>query len=140
MKVSLVQEECIGCGVCCQVCPDVYGLDEAAGVSQLDLIIVLLDRGGQLRFLDVGDFLVLFRLGALFLKFVFELPVVQNLADRRRDARRDFDEVEAGLFRENQRLFYRHDADVLAFRTDQADFPDGDFLIDPGAVFRRRSR
>ena len=35
MKVSLVREECIGCGVCCQVCPDVCSLDEEAGVAKV---------------------------------------------------------------------------------------------------------
>jgi ferredoxin len=35
MKVSLNRDECIGCCVCCQVCPDVFGLDEAAGVAKV---------------------------------------------------------------------------------------------------------
>ena len=35
MKVSLDSQKCIGCGVCCQVCPDVFSLDEAAGVAKV---------------------------------------------------------------------------------------------------------
>jgi ferredoxin len=35
MKVSLNPDECIGCSVCCQVCPDVFGLDETAGVAKV---------------------------------------------------------------------------------------------------------
>ena len=35
MKVSLHRDECIGCGVCCQVCPDVFSLDETAGVAKI---------------------------------------------------------------------------------------------------------
>jgi ferredoxin len=35
MKVSLNRDKCIGCSVCCQVCPDVFALDEAAGVAKI---------------------------------------------------------------------------------------------------------
>jgi ferredoxin len=35
MKVSLDRDECIGCSVCCQVCPDVFSLDEATGIAKV---------------------------------------------------------------------------------------------------------
>ncbi|MDR2180903.1 MAG: ferredoxin [Synergistaceae bacterium] len=35
MKVSLDIDECIGCSVCCQICPDVFSLDETAGVAKV---------------------------------------------------------------------------------------------------------
>lgn len=35
MKVSLNEKECIGCGVCCQVCPDIFVLEEALGVAKI---------------------------------------------------------------------------------------------------------
>ena len=35
MKISLDREKCIGCGVCCQVCPDVFSLDEEAGAAKV---------------------------------------------------------------------------------------------------------
>ena len=35
MKVSLNRNDCIGCGVCCQVCPDVFSMDEAGGVAKV---------------------------------------------------------------------------------------------------------
>ena len=35
MKVSLDWEKCIGCGVCTQVCPEVFTLDEKAGVAKV---------------------------------------------------------------------------------------------------------
>jgi ferredoxin len=35
MKISLNRDECIGCGVCCQVCPDVFALDEAGGIAKV---------------------------------------------------------------------------------------------------------
>jgi ferredoxin len=39
MEVSVNFDDCIGCGVCMQVCPGVFGLDEESGKA------VLLDGG-----------------------------------------------------------------------------------------------
>ncbi|MDR1731145.1 MAG: ferredoxin [Synergistaceae bacterium] len=35
MKISIDQQRCIGCGVCSQVCPEIFRLDEAAGLAVL---------------------------------------------------------------------------------------------------------
>jgi ferredoxin len=35
VKVSLDEDKCIGCGVCCQVCPDVFSLNETAGAARI---------------------------------------------------------------------------------------------------------
>jgi len=35
MRIVLDEKECIGCGVCAQICPDVFLLDESAGVSKV---------------------------------------------------------------------------------------------------------
>jgi ferredoxin len=35
MRVSLDRNECIGCGVCVQICPDVFSMDDDAGVSKV---------------------------------------------------------------------------------------------------------
>ena len=35
MKISLDQDKCVGCGVCCQVCPDVFSLDEKVGTAKI---------------------------------------------------------------------------------------------------------
>jgi ferredoxin len=35
MKISLDESKCIGCGVCCQVCPDIFSLNEAAGIARV---------------------------------------------------------------------------------------------------------
>jgi ferredoxin len=35
MTVSVDQEECIGCGVCVQICPAVFELDESAGKAKV---------------------------------------------------------------------------------------------------------
>lgn len=40
MVIGVNFDECIGCGVCMQVCPEVFGLDEESGK------VVLLDFEG----------------------------------------------------------------------------------------------
>jgi len=35
VEVNINFDECIGCGVCMQVCPDVFGLDENSGKAVL---------------------------------------------------------------------------------------------------------
>jgi len=35
MIVKLDRDECIGCGVCEQICPDVFELDEDAGKAKV---------------------------------------------------------------------------------------------------------
>ena len=35
MEISVNFDECIGCGVCMQVCPEVFGLDEESGKTVL---------------------------------------------------------------------------------------------------------
>nr|WP_321499235.1 ferredoxin [uncultured Dethiosulfovibrio sp.] len=35
MRVSIDGERCIGCGVCVQICPDAFTLDEAKGIARV---------------------------------------------------------------------------------------------------------
>lgn len=35
MSLAIAFEECIGCGVCVQICPEVFALDEEAGKAEI---------------------------------------------------------------------------------------------------------
>lgn len=35
MTVKINLDDCIGCGVCMQICPQIFGLDEIAGKATL---------------------------------------------------------------------------------------------------------
>lgn len=35
MLVKINEEECIGCGVCAQICPEVFQLDDEAGKARV---------------------------------------------------------------------------------------------------------
>jgi len=35
VQVRLNRDDCIGCGVCAQICPDVFELDEDAGKAKV---------------------------------------------------------------------------------------------------------
>ena len=34
-RVHIVEDECIGCGSCSDICPEVFELDEAAGIAKV---------------------------------------------------------------------------------------------------------
>jgi len=55
---------------------------------------VLLDVGTELDLLDVDRLLFLARFALFFLRFVFQLAIVEDLADGRIDVAGNFDEVE----------------------------------------------
>jgi hypothetical protein len=74
------------------------------------------------------------------LLFVFELAVVHQLDDGRLGLRRDFDEVEAFLFRDGAAFI---EADLTVFVTIVSDQEDGarkDFFVDARAAFVGRRR
>jgi ferredoxin len=35
MRVKVNEDDCIGCGVCAQICQDVFVLDDDAGISKV---------------------------------------------------------------------------------------------------------
>ena len=80
-------------------------------------------------FLDLDHMLVLS--GFLFLLALFkaELAVIHQLADRRDCLGRDFDQIQALLVSNPQRLRRRHDAQLLASGSNQSDLPVTDLFV-----------
>src|SRR3954464_8922445 len=107
-------------------------LQEADHVALLGLVVVRVDLGSQLLFLDDGLLLILARLACLLSRLVLELAVVHDLADRRFGVRRYFDKVEIGIRGDAEGVFDAHNANLLATWSDQADFRYSNALIDAG--------
>ena len=105
---------------------------EADHVTLLGLVVVLVDLGSQLLFLDDGLLLVLARLARLLSRLVLELAVVHDLADRRFGVRSYFDKVEIGIRGDAECVFDAHDAYLLTAWSDQADFRYANALVDAG--------
>ena len=101
-------------------------------MTLLGLVVVRVDLGSQLLFLDDGLLLVLARLACLLSRLVLELAVVHDLADRRFGVRGYFDEVEIGIRGDAECVFDAHDAYLLTTRSDQADFRYANALVDAG--------
>ena len=73
-------------------------LEEALHGLHLHVVIVIVDAGAKLDFLDLDGLLLLARLGVLLLLKEAEFAVIEDFADRRSRVRRDFDQVETGFF------------------------------------------
>lgn len=107
--------------------------------AHLHIIVMGIRSRTELDFLDFDDVLFLARFGLALLSFIFELAEVHDLADRRFGVRADLDQIKSGLFRHGQGTGRRHDADVFAVRTNQADFRAADPVVDAraGVTLRR---
>src|SRR5437763_12694881 len=103
---------------------------EARHVTLLGLVVVLVDLGAQLLFLDDGQLLVPTRLAGLLRALVLELAEVHELAHRRAGLRRDLDEVEVVLLRQAQRILDPDDADLFAGGSDETDLRHPDSVVD----------
>jgi hypothetical protein len=110
----------------------VAALEEALDVALLGLVVVRVDLEAQPHLLDDGERLVPPGLAGLLGGLVLELPVVHELADRRLGHGSDLDEVELRVLGQTQCFADRHDADLLALGTDQADLGDADTVVDAG--------
>ena len=106
--------------------------EEADDVTLFGLVVVVVDLGSQLLFLDDGLLLVLARLALLVCRLVFELAVVHDFAHRRLGVRGYFDEVEIGIRGDAECIFDAHDAYLFTARSDQANFRYANALVDAG--------
>ena len=66
---------------------------------------------------------------------VLELPVIHDAADRWLRGRRDFHQVQLGLFGHLVSSSETHDPDLFTARSDQSNFGCGDLAVDPGFLF-----
>src|SRR5215210_2658882 len=104
---------------------------EADGVLELEVVVVLVDVGPELDLFDVDDLLLLLRLVGLLLLLVEELAEVHDAADRRLGRRGHLHQVEGLLLSPPQRLLHWHDAGLRAVGVDQAYLTNPDTLVDP---------
>jgi hypothetical protein len=87
----------------------------------------------HLDLLDLDGALLLARLGGLFLRLIFVLTVIQDLAHRRLRIGRDLDEIETGLRRPRERVDNGNYPDIVAGRIDELDVWGVDALVDTRA-------
>jgi len=101
-------------------------------VTFLGLVVVRVDLGTKLLFLDDGLLLVLARLARLLRRLVLELAVVHDLADRRLGVGRYFDKVEIGIRGDAECIFDAHNAYLFTARPNKSDFGYANALVDTG--------
>jgi hypothetical protein len=104
-------------------------LQEPLDVALLCAVVVRVDLGPQLDLFDDRLGLVLARLPGLQGRFVLELPVVHELADRWPGHGRDLDEVEICFLRQPERIVDGNYPDLLAGWADKTHFGDPDALV-----------
>ena len=113
-------------------------VEEAAHRAHLHFVVVVVDAGPELDFLDLDHLLALARLGRLLLLEEAVFPEIEDLADRRRGVGNDFDQIERGFFRELLRVGEIDDAAILAVGVDELNLNCADVAIDPRPAFLRR--
>ena len=105
-------------------------MKEADRLVLLGLVVVLVNRDGELDFLD-GDDLLLLAGGALALFLLVEIAtVILDPADGGHGIGGDFHQVKAALTGDFQSLEWRQDAELFAVFVDYADFARADTVID----------
>src|SRR5207247_9484698 len=104
-------------------------LDELTNVSYLVLDIMRIGAGAHLYFLDFEHRELLRSVRFLFL-LVAELAVIHHPAHRRLCVRRDFQQIHLFRLYLFQRLVQRHDPELFALRTDDANFTGANLMIE----------
>ena len=84
--------------------------------------------------------LVLLGVAGAFFLFELEAADVSNAAHGRVGGGGDLDQVQPGLLGLADRLFERHDADLLALSVEDADLCGADLLVGAWARLYRRAR
>src|SRR5713101_4276679 len=104
---------------------------EPLHLAHLRLQIVLIGPRSQLDFLEMRTLLMLLGGMGFLAQLILVLAEVHDLADRRLRHGRHFDKIVSHLLRFLERINRRHDAKLLALRTDDAYRRYSDLSIDP---------
>ncbi len=115
-------------------------LEEAVHGLHLHVVVVLVDAGAQLDFLDLDGALLLARLRGLLLLEKAEATIIEDLADRRNGVRGDLDEVEAGILGKLQRIEERDHATVGAGIVDELNLANSADIAVRAGTFLGRGR
>src|SRR4030095_1332194 len=105
--------------------------EKAHEVAELDLVVAFVSAGPELHFLDLNLLQLELRFVLLFRFPVLELPEVHDPGHRRLRGGGDLAKIEFGRFGRRQWVGRGHEADLLAFYADQADFGGVDFAVNP---------
>src|SRR5215468_2878825 len=114
-------------------------LQERPSVLQLGEVVVILDLGTELHFLEMNDVLFLARDALALRLLVLELSVVHDAADRWARGRRNLDQIESPLLRHGQRVARGDDANLLSCVIDEPHLRNANALVDPRRVFSERT-
>lgn len=112
--------------------------EEARHRAHLDLVIVLVDAGPELDFLDLNRLLLFARFGGFLLLLEAILPVIHHLGDGWVVVRRNFDKIEPGVAGDCQGFYDGNGAAVGSGRIDQLNFADTDVFVGARAIFLHR--
>jgi pimeloyl-ACP methyl ester carboxylesterase len=114
-------------------------IKEAAGCPHLHIIIMIIDHGPDLDFLEFDDLLLLAGFRKAFLFLELELAVIEDLGDWRLGIWRDLNKIKACFLGHGNGLAGRDNTDIFAGCIDQPDFAAVDSVVDlMGLVFGLR--
>src|SRR6266536_1855816 len=105
-------------------------LEEPLDVALLRLVVVVVDLGPHLHFLEGHQALLAPGLLGLDGLLVLVLRVVHQFGDRRPRQGRDLDQIEIGAARDPQSGLRVHDPELLAGRTDHPELRRPDTVVD----------
>ena len=114
----------------------VTGIDEFADILHLHLVVMLINIGTELDFLDVDNLLLFAGFIGTFLGFVFEFAVIQDLADGRVNIRLNFNQIETDLISTANGIIHGDDTELLTIFINTTDTGGGNGAVNTGAGTR----
>ena len=111
--------------------------EEANSLILFRLIVVFVDRDGELYFLDRDDLLLLAGSAIALVLLVQEFSVILNFADWRYGIWGDLDQIERALASHLQGFKWHHDTELLAVFVNYTHFSGADSFVCSDEGFRR---